>query len=661
MGDSGVTTMEKQRHGRVVESDLARTALPLRQQQQVPAPGESARDLIVLAALGLILLGLVVAGVWIGVLSIIDAVQGHPLASWHHVLTWLDSAKWYALWLGLLIVVYLGLKRGWSAYKAIDDHRTEKQLLAAEVHEREQRDREYDLRQEELRQRDLESQRVMQVEMAKLAQAYRIRTMELQQIPFGVQAIHDGEGQLQLLPAVQIEQTRAALPPAGRQLKEQMAQHSAAASGDLASSDGEEDREEAILIPEKPLFWEIADLITTERMPLCCVVDDDPASRWYGQTVPQFGTIDDLLSLAVIGKPGKGKTVWVIYYTTILAVYGAEIHIFDPHGTMGELALLHGRPLPGMPATARIYYYDRKDTMMQAVKVLKVEMDDRDVLYRPHMEDGEMVSRKVKHPLLILADELPILAEFDNEVRAEYKERNQGKAYSEREEVPSLIHLIKRTVLEARKWRMFFIGSSQSIDASILPTKVTDALNSRIVFFNSDRKARLVGLEADVIKKMLPLIRRAGPGMTIYDCARWDAPKIGAIPNICVDDMLQFLGVDLDALTESWVVESGRSGGVSGRTGVGQDEDTFLGGSQDKWEESKIVPLVRPDAPRKATYNDAVQVWNDLGGNVGRVQMQNELSARGFACGPNQARTFVESIKKSLEDRMTGIDGCVDG
>src|SRR5450759_5663459 len=185
--------------------------------------------------------------------------------------------------------------------------------------------------------------------------------------------------------------------------------------------------------------------------------------------------------------------------------------------------------------------------------------------------------------------------------------------------------------------------------------------NSRIVFFNSDRKARMVGLEADVIKKILPLIRRAGPGMTIYDCAKWDTPKIGAIPNISVDDMLQFLGVDLDALTESWIVESGRSGGVSGRAGVEQDEDALTGGSEDKWDESKIVPLVRPDAPRKATYNDAVQVWNDLGGNVGRIQIQHELNARGFACGPNQARTFVENIKKSLEDRMTGMDGCVDG
>lgn len=342
--------------------------------------------------------------------------------------------------------------------------------------------------------------------------------------------------------------------PAGRQAREQIAQHAQSSASD---STVEEIEEKAIPVPEKPTFWDIADLITPERMPLCFVVDTDPESLSYGKTVPQFGTVEDLLSLAVIGKPGRGKTVLLMYYTVILSVCGAETHIFDPHGAMGELALLHGRVLSGMPETARIYYYDRKETMMEAVKALKVEMDDRDQLYRPHVENGQLVNHKVKHPLLVLADELTILADFDEQIRQEYKELNQGKSYSEREEVPSLMYLFRRTVLEARKWKMFFCGSSQSIDASVLPTKVTDALNSRIVFFNSDRKARLVGLEADVIKKMLPLIRRAGPGMTIYDCARWDMPKLGAIPNITIDDMLQFLGVDLEAVTQSWIMESG--------------------------------------------------------------------------------------------------------
>lgn len=478
-----------------------------------------------------------------------------------------DMILHYAL-IGLIILAIVGvLVALYLAWHHLMIHhytrKAQKQQLLLEEKDREAaRQREADkIALDQKREADK-----LEVELERIRLEQMKATLEHERLQAAQRAILLNPGQTAIFADdsyYRIEGQPAPLPLAapGR-MKEQIAQHSVmadlpekGAAGDVV----EVTEEKEIPIPEKPLFWDIADLITPERMPLCFVVDEDPESPTYGQTVPQFGDIDDLLSLAVVGKPGRGKTVLLIYYSVVLSVFGAETHIFDPHGVMGELALLHGRPLPGMPETARIYYYDRKDSMMQAVRALKAEMDDRDMLYRPHLENGVLVSRKTKHPLLILADELTILSDFDEQIRQEYKERNQGKAYSEREVAPSLMHLFRRTVLEARKWRMFFCGSSQSIDASVLPTKVTDALNSRIVFFNSDRKARLVGLEADVIKKLLPVIRRAGPGMTIYDCARWDRPKIGAIPNITVDDMLQFLGVDLDALTQSWIVEGGLS------------------------------------------------------------------------------------------------------
>ena len=78
----------------------------------------------------------------------------------------------------------------------------------------------------------------------------------------------------------------------------------------------------------------------------------------------------------------------------------------------------------------------------------------------------------------------------------------------------------------------------------------------------------MAGLEAEVIKKMLPLIRRAGPGFTIYDCGRWDTPKIGAIPNVSVEDLLRFLGLSMDDLTQMWVAEYGDGDGL-GTVGAG--------------------------------------------------------------------------------------------
>jgi hypothetical protein len=536
---------------------------------------------------------------------------------------------------GVLVALYLAWHHLMLHHYA---RKAQKQQLLLEAQDREA------ARQREADRMALEEQREAdrkELELEKIRLEQMKATLEHQRLQLAQRSILLNPGQTAIFPEdgyLKIEGQPAPLPlpGPGRQMREQIAQHSVMpdlpTKGEVEVTE-EKEEEKDIPIPEKPLFWDIADLITPERMPLCFVVDEDPASPTYGQTVPQFGKVDDLLSLAVIGKPGKGKTVLLTYYSVILTVCGAEVHIFDPHGVMGELALLHGRPLPGMPATARIYYYDRKETMMDAVRALNAEMLDRDLLYRPHLEDGQLVSRKTKHPLLILADELTILADFDEQIRAEYKERNQGKPYSEREQAPSLMHLFRRTVLEARKWRMFFCGSSQSIDASVLPTKVTDALNSRIVFFNSDRKARLVGLEADVIKKLLPVIRRAGPGMTVYDCARWDKPKIGAIPNISIDDMLQFLGVDLDVLTQSWLVEGGLQ-------------------ELDQAPRLRVVPngyRTDADAPTERLEDDEEYVPEDL-------QNSSKMAISGpFSAGSGQVQNVPQGAENELVEPLEGV------
>lgn len=524
-----------------VESEPpARRQIPQRGQQQVIYQSRFHPAFALFVGLPVLLF-------WILLEHVSDALSrsfAGPL--WDTIHPWIS-------WSCGIVVFICGVIVAWQLYLVWDrarlqhyDRQARKQRL---LQEQEAHTQGLEREQERLaidRQRNAD---LAEIEIQKIQLQQMLATLEHERLAAERRRLILDIGQTAIFPEDGYHRIEGQPPalPAGRQQRE-LPQH--------AESKQEEQPERELLLPETPAFWDIVDLITPDRMPLCFVAENDPESPYYGQTVPMFGTIDDLLSLCVIGKPGRGKTVLLMYYTMILSVYGAETHIFDPHGVMAELALLHGRRLPGMPETARIFYYDRKDQMEKAVKRLNREMDDRDRLYRPHIENGELVRHKVKHPLLILADELPILTDFDEQLRVEYKERNKDLPVGQREDVPSLMHLIRRTVLEARKWRMFFIGSSQSIDAGILPTRVTDALNSRIVFFNSDRKARLVGLEADVIKKMLPLIRRAGPGMTIYDCARWDGPKIGGIPNVTVEDMLEFFGVDLQDLAERWVVES---------------------------------------------------------------------------------------------------------
>jgi hypothetical protein len=284
-----------------------------------------------------------------------------------------------------------------------------------------------------------------------------------------------------------------------------------------------------LMIPHAPKFKEMSHLLDSDRLILCYTVDG-----------PLYGTVLDLLSMAIVGKPGRGKTTALMYYVSMLLKNGAEVFIWDPHGTMGELALLNGRTLSGMPATAKVTYLDRKDDMVDSVPALQQKLQERDDEYRKCVRAGKPF---VKHPLLLLSDELPVLADYDEQVDAQYRKINRDHKNNgeDDEEVPSLITVIRRIVLEARKWNCYFIGSGQSTDAQILPTRVTENLSSRIVFYSSDRRARMAGLEQEDVKKFLPILKRADPGTMVFDGSRFDAPMLGAIPEINAADMKEFL------------------------------------------------------------------------------------------------------------------------
>ena len=256
------------------------------------------------------------------------------------------------------------------------------------------------------------------------------------------------------------------------------------------------------LLPHAPRFRDMCHLLTRERLVLC-----------YTASGPAFGAVEDLLSMAVVGKPGRGKTTALLYYVAILLYAEAEVHVWDPHGSMSELAQVH----------PHLSYLDSLEDLPASITYLRRALEQRDLLYKQR--------KQVQHPLLLLVDELPVIGDVEKVLR---------KRGVEEEQTPTF--LIKRFVLEARKWRCFFIASGQSTDAEILPTRVTENLSSRIIFFSSDRRARMAGLEQEAVKKFLPVIRRAGPGVMIFDCSSWDEPVLGAIPETTVEDLRAFLG-----------------------------------------------------------------------------------------------------------------------
>jgi hypothetical protein len=408
--------------------------------------------------------------------------------------------------------------------------------------------------------------------------------------------------------------------------------------------------EEPIPIPHAPNFWDIISLITEGNFPLCFVVDTNPRSRTYGQTVPVFGTILDLLSLCIIGRPGRGKSVLLLFYICCLAKHGAEMHVLDPQGAFKELMLLHGKQLPAMPPTARIYYYSSLQEMEFAVDNVLNDIKDREALYQPHIgQDGRLKVHTLKHPLVVLADELPIIAEMDVENRARVKEENRARKEEGLEllKIRQVTNMVKTSVLAARKFNVYFIGASQSIDAGILPTRITSSFNSRIVFSTTEQKARQIGLEGADAKRFLPVIRRAGPGQTIYDCGKWDQPAVGAFPNMSIEDVLRFFGISMDELEELWIAE--------------------LTAREQQQQPTKNTGPLAGDTPpaivqakkvtRRANISDAIEVWNaeaEQGRDIGRPRLREVLQAKGLECSDDLAKNLLRAIKQRLESGGAG-------
>jgi len=247
-------------------------------------------------------------------------------------------------------------------------------------------------------------------------------------------------------------------------------------------------------LPSAPPFAQIAHLITPEHLPLN-----------YIASGPVYGQVDDLLSMALIGKPKRGKTTSLLYYLCILLRAGAEVWIWDPHGEMSELAYgLH-------------YFSDLDDIATSAVDLM-AELDDRSKLYKRN--------KQVKHPLVLLVDEIPVIADWEQDMK------------KQKIELPaSPYRVMKRFTLEARKWRGFVFISGQSLPANVLPTLTRDNLSSRLVLECSADHARMIGLPKDTIDTLLPLLKGAERGTHIADFSSWSRPELADIPYTTIDDL----------------------------------------------------------------------------------------------------------------------------
>lgn len=239
-----------------------------------------------------------------------------------------------------------------------------------------------------------------------------------------------------------------------------------------------------LMLPTAPAFRQIAHLIQPGRLIL-----------GYSVAGPIYGDVTDLLSTAIVGRPGTGKTTMLrLVCAQILQVGGLPL-LLDPHGSIiDELGDF-------------IDCAESGSEIDELTEWVSAELDERLAVRRQGLP--------LRQPLLLLADEWPVISQLS----------------------PDALQPVRRLILEGRKVGMYALICGQGLPASLLGgTLVRDALASRYVFNTTAQQARLAGLDNDTAKTMLAQLDNAGPGKCILASSR-RRPELVAIPSIETQDL----------------------------------------------------------------------------------------------------------------------------
>jgi len=199
----------------------------------------------------------------------------------------------------------------------------------------------------------------------------------------------------------------------------------------------------------------------------------------YGTGGAIYGGLPDLLSVAIVGRPGSGKTNLLRVIAEQATMAGVAVYAWDMHDSMG---VSHAET-----------FTEPREIAASAARII-AELDAR-------RRNG-----RGRTPVLLMADELPLLSAA----------------------VPEAAPALRRVVLEGRKYGIFALLAMQGAAASLFDsgTLTRDALSTRFVFACSSAEARRAGLDAETARMApgLPV------GRAILDGRAVRAPVVVALP-----------------------------------------------------------------------------------------------------------------------------------
>lgn len=322
----------------------------------------------------------------------------------------------------------------------------------------------------------------------------------------------------------------------------------------------------------------------------------------YNHSGPIYGSVEDLLSTAVAGRPGQGKSSLLRLVAAQMLMIGGLTVTLDPHGSISE-------DVPGVS----VYTASTAAELNQVASWMLTELEKRLAAYRR----GQRQFR----PLMALNDEFPVISLSSKDAVA----------------------AISRIVLEGRKVKMFSLISGQGLPASQFGgSLVRDALSSRYIFQTTTRQGQMAGLDKDA-QKLLDLLE---VGRCVLDGPV--KPQIVAIPNATPDDLLWLVNSRQGATTVNSNERERESEGEA-QGSAGETEEYY---NQHRAEQS---PAKQEQAPSEAViegdYRElppsqlpeklkrALEAFREGAASVSKL-------AQALGCSTGSASSYLQALER---------------
>lgn len=347
---------------------------------------------------------------------------------------------------------------------------------------------------------------------------------------------------------------------------------------------------------DREVIDEISSVRSGKRSDKVATGDDIPIGKQQnGKTFAR--DLQTLKNILIMGLPGGGKTNTAIHIIKHAIRRGARIAVIDRHARASDDSL-----------AAKITPWENAficPTGADPVSSMTVINQVRGIL-DGRLEEGE----EADFPLILVVDEYSSIM---------LQAKNGGKWENVGLELSGLIEDV---LSGGRKAKIFCICIGQLTNASRTGgTEIRELFPTCIAHAMKARQANMLGFTEQ--NNLIPGLGRG----EIF---------------LHTEGMLEPVQLMIRYESDEDIEKEGSR--IPEYEPIGFEErDT------EELEELPDIPMINRPQKRRATLNDAIEVWNECGGNIGRPRLRKELQAKGLECSDDLAGRLLSSIKENME------------